>query len=196
MPLWGMSDFANNAPKYAVDAGISANGNVLFGNVQTGAFRSGAAVGVFGVDAREKSNTSFEGPKMTHAGWVKRTVGTGYVVSVAVTDGGTGYTPGLGWITFSGGGTSNTSANALFQVNAAGSIINNVTMNVTATQSGGGANYNAAPTANATVAYTTPAVFVVTVGGRIGRRGYETLVASGSMGFDGTANTDDAIVGA
>ena len=133
---------------------------------------------------------------MAHAGWVTRIVGTGYVVSVAVTNGGTGYTPGLGWITFSGGGTSNTSANAFFQVNAAGSVAN-VTMNVNSGVTiGGGANYNAAPTANATVTYTTPAVFVVTVGGRIGRRSYETLVASGSMGFDGTANTDDAVVGA
>jgi len=197
MPLWGMSDFANNAPKYAVAAGIgvSANANVLFDNVQSGVFRSGIGLGVFGVDAREKTNTSFEGPKMAHAGWVKRITGTGYVVSVAVTNGGTGYTPGPGWITFSGGGTSNNSANAQFQVNAAGSVAN-VTINVTATLSGGGANYNAAPTANATVAFATPAVFVVTTGGRIGRRSYETLVASGSMGFDGTANTDDAVVGA
>lgn len=197
MPLWGMTDFANNAPKFQVASGlgISANGGVLFDNVQTGAFKSGIGIGVFGVDAREATNTQFEGANTTHAGWVKRTVGTGYVVSVAVTNGGTGYTPGPGWITFSGGGTSNTSANALFQVNAAGSVAN-VTINATATLSGGGANYNAAPTANATVAYTTPAVFVVTTGGRIGRRSYETLVASGSMGFDGTANTDDQVMGA
>jgi hypothetical protein len=114
---------------------------------------------------------------------------------VAVTNGGTGYTPGSGFITFGGGGAGS-GANAIFQVNAAGSVAN-VTLNVNSgLAQGAGASYNVAPTANAAVTFTTPAVFVVTMGGRVGRREYITLVASGSMGFDGTANSDDAIVGA
>ncbi len=197
MPLWNMNDFANGAPKFAAYSGlgVAANAAQLFDNVQVGLFKSGAALSILGVDSREKSNASFEGPKTTHSGWVQRKVGTGYVVSVAVTNGGTGYTPGSGFITFTGGGAGS-GANAIFQVNAAGSVAN-VTLNVNSgLAQGAGASYNVAPTANAAVAFTTPAVFVVTMGGRVGRREYITLVASGSMGFDGTANSDDAIVGA
>jgi hypothetical protein len=40
------------------------------------------------------------------------------------------------------------------------------------------------------------ALFTVTVGGRVGRKEYITLVAAGSMATDNVANSDDAIVGA
>jgi len=197
MPLWKMTDTAAGAPKFVsigngVGSNVAQNAEVSFQNVTINAVKTGIGVGVFGVDTFEKSNTSFEGSKVTHSGWVRRIVGTGYVVSVAVTNGGTGYTPGPGWITFTGGGAG-TGANALFQVNAAGSVAN-VTINVASGLSQGqGASYNVAPTANAAVAYTTPAVFVVTTGGRVGRRSYEVLVASGSMSRD--ANTDDVVMG-
>lgn len=187
MPLWNMTDLANGAPKFpsAMGLGVSANAQGLYQNVTVGVTHANVAIGVFGVDTNEKSNTSGEGPKMTHSGWVQRIVGTGFVKDVAVTNGGTGYTPGPGFITFGAGGAGS-GANATFQVNAAGSIAN-VTMNAN------GASYNVAATANAAVAYTTPATLVVTMGGRVGRRSYICLVASGSMSRD--ANTDDAIVG-
>lgn len=194
MPLWTMTDAVAGAPKFiSKDAGRGFGQNVQqqYQNVTISAAKTNTAVGVFGVDTFEKSNTSFEGKSVTHSGWVQRKVGTGYVQSVAVTNGGTGYTPGPGFITFTGGGAGS-GANAAFVANAGGSIAN-VTMNVLSVSSGGGANYNVAPTANAVVAYTTPAVFAVTMGGRTGRREYICLVASGSMSRD--ANTDDVIVG-
>lgn len=194
MPLWTMTDAVAGAPKFiSKDAGRGFGQNVQqqYQNVTISAAKTNTAVGVFGVDTFEKANTSFEGKSVTHSGWVQRKVGTGYVVSVAVTNGGTGYTPGSGFITFTGGGAGS-GANAIFQANAGGSIAN-VTLNVSSFSAGGGANYNVAPTANAAVAFTTPAVFVVTMGGRVGRREYICLVASGSMSRD--ANTDDVIVG-
>lgn len=191
MPLWNMTDANTGAPKFvSADSGRGFGQNVQqqYQNVTIGAAKSNTAVGVFGVDTFEKSNTSFEGSKVGHSGWVQRKVGTGYVASIAVTNGGTGYTPGTGFITFTGGGAGS-GANATFRVNAAGSVLDNVAITV----GQNGANYNVAPTANAAVAFTTPATFVVTMGGRTGRREYVVLVAAGSMSRD--ANTDDAIVG-
>ena len=187
MPLWTMTDSAAGAPKSNIlSSGRAANGSQLYQNVQVGALVTGMGLGVFGVDTFEKANASFEGPKMTHSGWVSRKTGTGYVSEVAVTNGGTGYTPGPEFLTFSTVGSSGVFANASYQVNAGGSIAN-VTLN------NPGNTYNIAVTANAVVAFTTPATLVVTMGGRVGRKEYITLVASGSMSRD--ANTDDAIVG-
>jgi hypothetical protein len=123
MPLWGMIDANTSAPKNnLLHAGVAVNGNVLFDNVQVGAFHANLTIGVFGVDAREKSNTQFEGHMMTHAGWVQRTIGTGGVGSIAVTNGGKGYVNGF--VTLTGGGVGNSAANASFTVRANGSIDN------------------------------------------------------------------------
>jgi hypothetical protein len=55
MPLWGMNDneTGNNKP--------------LYSNTST----------TFGVSVTERANTSNDGPKIAHTGWVKQTVGTG-----------------------------------------------------------------------------------------------------------------------
>jgi hypothetical protein len=190
MPLWSNVDANNGAPKFAVfgGLGVSANGSTLFDNVTVGALHANTSMGVFGVDAREKSNASFEGPKMTHSGWVSRREGTGYVRDFVLLTGGAGYTPGTGYITFIGGGAGS-GANVSYQVNAAGNIAN-VTVNSF------GANYNVAPTANTVAAYTVKATWEIVTGGRVGRKEYITLVASGSMATDNVANNDDAIVGA
>jgi hypothetical protein len=117
-----MTDANTGAPKFAPyqGLGVSANGSVLFDNVTAGAFHSNVALGVFGVDASEKSNTQGEGPKMTHAGWVARKVGTGPVASIAITAPGKGYTNGF--LTITGGGTGNNAANASYAVQANGSV--------------------------------------------------------------------------
>jgi hypothetical protein len=174
MALWTASDANTGAPKFAIFGGIgvSANGNVLFSNTQVNAFHANVGLGANGVTTTEKS--AMPGP--AHSGWVKEMRCTGYVTAVAVTNGGTGYTPGPGWITFTGGGTANSLANALFQVNAAGSIAN-----VTVTPGVAGANYTSAPTANAAVAYSTPATFTVSMSAKTGVIKYETLVATGSL---------------
>lgn len=187
MPLWGKQDLANNAPKSdVISHQSSANGQVAFDNVQVGAFVAGQAVGLFGVSATEIANTQGEGPHVTHAGWVKRTAGTGPVQSIAIVAGGSGYTNGF--ITISGGGVSNVAANASYTVNSVSGVITTVAL------VSGGSLYDS--TAIATVANaTSQATFSVTMGGRANRKSYETLVALRSMGADAGAD-DTAFPGA
>lgn len=63
----------------------------MFGNVTSGAFISGQAVGVFGVDATEAAVGNAAG--LAHAGWVVRRAGTGPVISLSVA-GGSSFTNG------------------------------------------------------------------------------------------------------
>jgi len=188
MTMWNTTDANTGAPKGMVASGlgVSANGNVMFDNVTVGAFKTGVALGVFGVSAAEAANTVKEGANTTHAGWVLRTQGTGYVNGIEVLSGGAGYTPGTGFITFANGG-SGVGANATYTANAAGNI-SSVVMNYV------GNTYNTTPTANIVAAYTVQASLRVVMGGRANRIMYETLVASGNIAAD--AGADDAIMGA
>jgi hypothetical protein len=79
MSLWSTTDANTGAPKFAVAGGIglAQNGNTLYANNTVGAFKSGIAVGVFGVDANEISLASNKANKPAHTGWVLRTVGSG-----------------------------------------------------------------------------------------------------------------------
>lgn len=122
MSLWQATDANTSAPKFAVfqGLGVSANGNVLFDNVQTGAFVSGVGIGVFGVSAAEAGNTSGEGPKVAHSGWVNRKEGSGPIAGISITSGGKGYANGF--LSITGGGASNTTANASYAVRANGSV--------------------------------------------------------------------------
>lgn len=284
MALWTMVDEAAGAPKnnlmsVSATGGQPANGSVLYGNTQVGAFYANVAVGVFGIDAREKSNAQFEGPIATHAGWVLRKQGSGGLVSVTITDPGKGLTGNATakYLTITGGGLSNTQANASFTVRANGSIDsvlpaagpvangvgyaqngfcsitnggtgNNGLANISYTKNAagnialltinnGGANFDSNPVvvplgtntgvativvttntgvitavtvavpgsytntatlviAPETLTYNTLPTFAGVLGGRANRVHYEVLVASGSMGYDNVANTDDATVGA
>ncbi len=185
MALWSNTDDNTSAPKYAVEGGlgVSANGYTLYGNTTSGAYVTGAAVGVFGVSPAEKVDTTGEGPKVPHAGWNVRKAGTGPVESITITGGNADYrTPGF--ITFTGGGGG--SANASYTVNTTTNTINSITL------VNGGSGYLSAPTATAANANgATTLTCSVTVGGRAGRVQYECLVAMGSMN-DGTS--DDAIL--
>jgi hypothetical protein len=187
MSLWGTTDANTSAPKFAVAGGlgVAANGNVAFGNVTVGAFKTGAALGVFGVSAAEAANAVKEGANTTHAGWVLRTQGTGYVAGIEILSGGAGYTPGTGFITFANGG-SGVGANATYTANAAGNI-SSIVMNYV------GNTYNTTPTANIVAGYSVQASLRVIPGGRLGRITYQTLVASGNIATD--AGADDAIMG-
>lgn len=69
MPLWGNVDTVsgNQKPVFANTGPSTANTNpakIMYGNV-------------WGVSVTEKSNTSGDGPKTTHAGWVSQKIGTG-----------------------------------------------------------------------------------------------------------------------
>lgn len=181
--LWSNVDANTGAPKFQVGAsrasGVKVTGDGAYQNVATGVFVSGQQVGVFGVDAAESANTGSEGHKVTHAGWVKRIVGTGPVGSITIVSGGAGYASN-GFLVFTGGGGQN--ANASFISN--GSNITSIIIN------DGGFNFNTAPTVRANLANTVIATFTVTMGGRANRVGYETLVAMGSM--TPGANTDNS----
>ena len=63
----------------------------MFGNTTPGAFVTGAAVGVFGVDVTEVAVSNAYG--VAHAGWNVRRAGTGPVTSISVA-GGSGFTNG------------------------------------------------------------------------------------------------------
>lgn len=75
MSLWSNTDANTSAPKFAPAGGlgVAQNGDALFGNTTISQFVTGAALGVFGVDAAEQVNA----PKGGHAGWVLRKVGSG-----------------------------------------------------------------------------------------------------------------------
>jgi hypothetical protein len=79
MPLFSATDANTGAPKWAVASGlgVSANGFTLYANTTSGAYVSGAAVGVFGVNATEIGLANNALNKPAHTGWVLRTQGTG-----------------------------------------------------------------------------------------------------------------------
>ena len=187
MALWGNLDASNNAPVFADTGGYGATANTqdatIFGNVTIGATRSDVAMGMFGVDSTEKSVTTGDGAKGTHAGWVLRTAYTGPVVSITANSGAVGTNS---YITFTGGSsgaaagkTGNTTANAIVTVNTAGYITD-----VTVLSGGVYANTPVALPASGN------AVFTVTMGGRANRVFQETLVAMGSIYGDATTSED------
>lgn len=128
---------------------------------------------VFGVSATEAANTLGDGPKTTHSGWVQQTIGTGSLSSLTITAPGGGYT--AGFLAISGGG--GTGANGSFTVDGNGNV---ATVVINAVGSG----YTSAPTVIVPGSNTAIATVVATVGGRAGRRFYETLVATGSIRGD------------
>lgn len=143
MPSWGIVDTANNKPVYVPDANV-----------------------VYGVDVAEVGVN----PKVAHAGWVQVEYGVGPVLSVAVSNGGTGYTNGAATVT----GDSTRAANTVFVTNSTGGVTSITTVD-------GGDGYIAAP---AITGGGTGGVFVASMGGRVGRVRYETLVATGAITGD------------
>jgi len=180
MSLWAKSDSSNAAPKHAGVAAVNnASGSDLFGNTQIAAFNTGLnqAVGVFGVDTAEQAVVS--NPRGAHAGWVVVKRGTGPVVTISANTGA--YSPdGNIFVSFSGGGTGATQANARI-VTDGSKAITGITLN-------SGGNYLTAPTATATNANVS---FTITMGGRAGRRHTETLVAMGTIGTQGVVDASD-----
>jgi hypothetical protein len=132
----------------------------------------------FGVSKTEAANTLGDGPTVAHSGWVKQTVGTGPIVSITVEDAGDGYANGE-FLTFTGG--SGTGANGSVTVDSNGSIVA-----ITVTNSGSG--FTSAPVVDVDTANGANAVITAVVGGRAGRRHYETLVATSTITGDNTAD--------
>ena len=184
MSLWTKTDAAAGAPKYpGVDIGISAqaNGSTMFGNTQIAAFQvnHNITAGIFGVDTTEQSVSASSNTHPQHAGWVLVKKGTGPIATISAN--ASSYSPdGNVYLTFSGGGSGTTAANAQIITNGA-KAITGITLN-------SGGNYDRAPVVG-TVANSNVAI-TITMGGRAGRVQTETLVAMGSMTSDAS---DDAI---
>ena len=178
MSLWKSQDAASNAPLYTVASGygISANGSTLYENAN---LQVASATGVYGVDTTEAGVTSGDGKKVAHAGWNLARRGTGGVLSITAN---TGAYSNLGnvFLTFTGGGVGNTTANARVSVNATTNAITSVTVN-------NPGSYMTTPSVTSISGANGAATFTVTMSGRANRVSYETLVAMGSM----TGDSDD-----
>ena len=188
MALWSNTDANTSAPKYVTNYlnvyQSTANVNLAYGNTTTGAFITNAAVGVFGVDTSEMANTASIANRPAHGGWVLREVGMGGVATISA--GATNKSnAGNAFITFTGGGTGNTSANAQIFVNAVSNVVTSIVLNSPGL-------YESAPTG--TVAGNANVSITITMGGRVGRVSTETLVAMGSMTGDGGAVANDDVI--
>jgi hypothetical protein len=179
MPLWGNVDnasgnqkplFANTSPTTSNSTINGTTANIVYGNV-------------WGVSATEAANTSGDGRKVAHAGWVSQKIGTGYISNITIDSPGTGYNTASTLI-FTGGGGSG--ATGTFTVSSNASSTLNVVTSVTITNPGSG--YTSAPTVRANGSNTTLATLTAIMGGRVGRTSYETLVAGGTITGDNTAD--------
>ena len=185
MALWSNTDANTSAPKYVTNylnvPQSSANVNLAYGNTTTGAFVTGQAVGVFGVDPTEQTLASNQAEHSAHAGWVLRKAGMGGVATISA--GATNKSNvGNAYVVFTGGGTGNTAANAQIFVNATSNVVTSIVLNTVGL-------YENTPTA--TVAGNANVTITLTMGGRANRNTMETLVAMGSMTGDGSASAND-----
>lgn len=183
MAQWGNTDDAANSVLWAVSQlNLPANTDNqanLYGNTTTGAFVAGAVKGQYGVDTTEAANTSSDLKKVAHAGWNLKTSGTGPVLSLSITAGGSGYA-NTDTLRFTAAGTGAVNATATLSTNSTGGITS-----VTLTNAGAGFTNTSvfAAFANSTggASAGSSANVAATVGGRAGRTSYETLVAMSSI---------------
>lgn len=189
MSLWTQSDASAGAPKHPGVAAVgNASGSSLFGNTQIAAFNTDVknTVGIFGVDTTEQTVSASSNTHPQHAGWVLVKKGTGPIATISANS--NSYSPDSKspnanvYLTFTGGGTGTTAANAQIIANATTGLITSIQLN-------SGGNYERAPVIG-TVANSNVAI-TITMGGRAGRVQTETLVATGTIGTAGTADASD-----
>lgn len=188
MSLWSNTDANTSVPKFAPSGvkltNTQANSNLLYGNTSTGVFIANSAVGVFGVDPTEQGVAANRVERAGHAGWVLRRSGMGGIATISA--GATNKSNvGNAYITFTGGGTGNTSANAQLFVNATSNVVTTIVLN-------NAGMYETTP--SATVTGNANVTITLTMGGRANRNTVETLVAMGSMTGDGSASANDDII--
>ena len=185
MSLWSNTDANTSVPKFAPSrvnlTNTQANSNLLYGNTSTGVFNANSAIGVFGVDSTEQTSANNTANHAGHAGWVLRRSGMGGIATISA--GATNKSNvGNAYITFTGGGTGNTSANAQLFVNATSNVVTTIVLN-------NAGMYETTP--SATVSGNANVTITLTMGGRANRNTVETLVAMGSMTGDGSASAND-----
>ena len=171
MAQWGNEDTAADSVTWGVSnyktPANTANQTAFFENDTVGDFIDGVAVGQFGVTADEIANTSSEDSFAAHAGWNVKTVGTGSLASVEISNGGTGYA----------------NDDIVIIGDAMVSIVTDdsgVIVEATIEDAGSGFT-EVNPEVEIDTETGTDAVLVATAGGRAGRVSYETLVAMGSL---------------
>lgn len=189
----GVSPVSMDANAHFGNTSPGSRANVdfnLFNNVSPGVFITNMATGIFGVSAGEMANntTNHVADQPAHAGWVYRKAGTGPIVSVGITAGGSGYdnTDVMTVASLQAGGN----ATVTIGTNSTGGVTS-----LTITDPGAGfLSVNA--TANISIANSTGGAtggssgsFTATAGGRAGRVHTETLVAMGSLGSNTTSAT-------
>lgn len=181
MALWGNRDLAsgNQKPVFANTSPSTSNSTINGTKANTAKYYGN----VWGVTATEAANTTGDGKKVAHAGWVSQKIGTGFVKEVRITSAGAGYNTAADLI-FSGGGGSG--ATGTFTVSSNANSRLNVVTSITLTN--GGSGYTSAPTVRANGSNITLATLEVITGGKVGRVTYETLVSMGSMTDDNTAD--------
>lgn len=185
MPLWGTIDQANNAPKNkqifinASNAGAKSNGATLFQNTTPGATTNGMVIGLYGVTkTMVQAAAANHATNLSQPGWTLVRQGTGPVINLVASPGGTAYN-NTDVFTISANGC----ANATFKpvTNSTGGILSFTTNNA-----GFGFPNTAYVTktwANSTGGATSGsgATVSVTLGGRAGRINREVIVALKSM---------------
>lgn len=178
---------------------MSLNGNLdgVTGNSKP---KYANTTSVYGVSVTEAANTLGDGKKVAHAGWVQQTLGTGPVLSITIDSAGSGINAS-GFLSISPSDTGGINANASFvtansqntlqtySTNSAWNVVTSIVVN------NPGSGYTSAPTVLYVGANTTRPAFTAVMGGRAGRRHYETLVAMGSLTGDDT-NDDTYFPGA
>jgi hypothetical protein len=186
--LWGNIDAANgyNKPVFANTTNVQSN-STIHGTAANTVTYYGP---VFGVSAQETSNSGSD--RVTHAGWVSQKIGTGPVASIGFS-GGTGYNSG-GYFVLTDGSVlaSGTGANISYSIANSQNIMEafstNAQLNVinTITVVSGGRGYSSVSdiTYYTTSRGITNATFTIVLGGRAGRKNYETIVAMGSITGD------------
>ena len=140
------------------------------------------------VTEEERSNNTPQHP--THAGWVSLKIGTGPIIGVSLTNGGTVNANGFILVTDTATDTTSnvtgSGANISYTINA----VTNTVTSVTLVNGGSGYSNASKITYTVTGANVAQPTLSFTLGGRGGRITTETLVAMGSI--TGDAPSDNA----
>jgi len=194
MPLWGNIDYAsgNQKPVFANTSNAYSNSTINGVSANT----VGRYGNMYGVSAQESQNVRSD--QGVTAGWVSQKIGTGPIATITINNPGAGYNAnGFLIITnnssiagaVSGGANANiaffVSANANSQLNVITSVVIN----------NPGDSFALPPTLTANGSNLVAASFTLTLGGRAGRRQYETIVAMGSITGDDGAKDNVFFVG-
>jgi len=181
MSSWGNNDNAANSPLMGATtvnlAPTTANRTLLYGNTRISQIVTGEEYGIFGVDATE---AKLKGAG-AHTGWVARTKGTGPILTITANTGAHGAN---GYLTFTGGGSGNSAANAYMYVKTTGEVKNVVVLTA--------GTYSATPTAVRPAGGASNSTFTVVMGGRANREQQEVLAAMHTIIGDGSDDTEYA----